>query len=241
MSLTGKHQISIVLVRPKYAENIGSTARAMKNMGLENLLLVTSERPDLEKMKKTATHEAGEVIEKIRYFEDLEEAISPCTFVAGTTARLGKKRNSIITPSKLAERVGLLSEEDHIAILFGPEDRGLANSDLNLCDALVNIPTVDFTSINLAQAVMIICYELSKTKGTPRQKPRLASKAELLLMYESLDRLLEEIGLHNPENPDLWSGRFRSFFSRFGLRAKEVALVRELLKHIDKHNHGPVR
>ncbi len=227
-------KVTIVLVRPKYAENIGSAARAMKNMGLKHLVLVTSDRPDPEKMKRTATHEAAELIETIQYVDNVNDALAPHTFVAGTTARLGKKRGAIITPARLAEKIGTLSENDSVAILFGPEDRGLSNTDLELCDILVNIPTRDFTSINLAQAVMILSYELSKTSATPSHKPRLSNKAELQIMYENLNALLLEIGLHNPENPDLWPGRFRSFFSRFGLRAKEVALVREMITHVKK-------
>ena len=146
--------IHIVLVQPRYPENIGSAARAMRNMGLRHLSVVAPENFDRSRAFKLATHAAADVIERCRTFDDLKEALASCQYVVGTTARLGKHRQVIQTPERLACQLIPISQENRVAILFGPEDKGLSNADTRLCHALVNIPTADFSSLNLAQAVI---------------------------------------------------------------------------------------
>lgn len=223
-------KIAIILVRPRYPENIGSAARAMKNMGFSELILINPEEPDQERMRKTATHHAASIIDTLTIHDSLEEVLKPYTFVAATTTRKGKKRHGLITPLTLVERVSALSTDDKVAILFGSEDKGLTNEELRFADALVNVPTMDFSSINLAQAVMLLCYELSRTPPSEKKNPlRRANKQEIGKAYEAVEDLLHAIDLHNPENPDHWPARFRNLLSRAGLRAGDTSLLLDFI------------
>lgn len=227
---TFPQQISIILVRPRYPENIGSAARAMMNMGFSELILINPLEPDQERMRKTATHHAARIIDTLTIHDNLEAVLKPFTFVAATTTRKGKKRHGLISPRGLVERVGTLSDDDKVAVLFGSEDKGLTNEELRFADALVTIPTVDFTSINLAQSVMLLCYELSRRPPVGEKSPlRLANKKEIAKVYEGIETLLRAIDLHNPENPDHWPARFRNLLSRAGLRAGDTALVLDFI------------
>ena len=227
---TKRSNITIILVRPRYPENIGSAARAMMNMGFSDLVLVNPEDPDQERMRKTATHQAATIIDHLTISHSLEETLEPFTFVAATTTRKGKKRFGVISPQAFVNRTQELGEEDKIAILFGSEDKGLTNDELKFADCLVTIPTVDFSSINLAQSVMILCYELSRRPATTSTSLRQANKKELAKVYDELENLLVAIDLHNPENPDHWPARFRNLLSRAGLRAGDAALVRDFVR-----------
>jgi tRNA/rRNA methyltransferase len=227
--------IAVVLNRPRYPENIGSAARAMKNMGFYRLLVVDPENFDLEKIKRLATHAAGDVVENIRLFPDLQEALSSFSYVAGTTARMGSQRQIVLPPWELAGKLIPITRQNDVAIVFGSEDRGLTNEDIRLCHALINIPTANFSSLNLAQAVMVICYALF-TANTPNKKhfaPRLAARHELDGMYEQIRDILVRINYILPENPDYWMNKIRFFLSRLSLRAREVAMIRGICRQID--------
>ncbi len=227
--------IGIILHRPRYPENIGSAARAIRNMGIGQLAVVQPENYDLEKVLKLATHAAREVAEKISIHDDLPSALSSFHYVVGTSARLGSRRQSIQNPSQLAQHLVSISQNNRIAIVFGPEDRGLTNEDIWNCHLLVNIPTAEFASLNLAQAVMVVCYELFKIsiEKSPGFAPRLASHHELEGMYQQLKEVLVKISFLNPENPEYWLNNLRRFFSRLPLRAKEVKLVRGVCRQIN--------
>lgn len=227
--------ISIVLHQPRYSENIGAVARAMRNMGICHLLVVDPPNFDLYKALKLATHFASDIIEKCRFCPDLKEALSPFNYVVGATARLGGQRQVIHSPSRLAQKLIPISIENSVAIVFGPEDRGLSNEDIRYCHELVNIPTSEFSSLNLAQAVMILCYEIfvAGSEADPEFTPRLANRNELDGMYDQLKDVLMRISYINAENPDYWMNNFRYFFSRLQLRAKEVKLIRGLCRQVD--------
>jgi tRNA/rRNA methyltransferase len=227
--------ISIVLVRPRYPENIGASARAVRNMGIGNLIVVQPLNYDLEKVLKLATHAAQDVVEKIQIYDDLNSALSQFQYIAATTARLGARRQVIQSPSRLAKHLVPISRENQIGILFGPEDKGLTNEDIWNSHVLVNIPTDKFSSLNLAQAVMVVCYELFKTsiEKTSGFIPRLATHHELEGMYDQLKEILVRINFLNPENPEYWLNNIRQFFSRLPLRSKEVNLVRGICRQIN--------
>ncbi|MCU0600664.1 MAG: RNA methyltransferase [Desulfobacterales bacterium] len=226
--------ITIVLNRPKHSENIGSTARAMKNMGLKHLLVIDPERYNKETVLRLATHAAADVVEGIIIEKELKSALSGFQYVAGTTARLGSQRQAILQPSEFAQKLAAFSTENRIALVFGPEDRGLTNEELRLCHALINIPTADFSSINLAQAVMICCYEIFKASQTPIASfaPRLATRHELDGMYDQLKDILVKINYIQPDNPDYWMNKMRLFFSRLPLKAREVSIIRGICRQI---------
>ena len=227
--------IHIVLYRPRFPENIGSAVRAMRNMGLNKLIVVDPENYDIEKVMRLATHESGQMVEQIKRYDDLKSAVSSMNYVVGTTARLGGERQTIQKPVDLAQRLISISDDNQVAIVFGPEDRGLTNEEIRRCHVLINIPTADFSSINLAQSVMIICYEIfqANKKIKASFSPRLASRHELDGMYDQLKNILVRIDYILPENPDYWMNKLRHFFSRIPLRAREVSIIRGISRQVN--------
>ena len=227
--------IAIILYQPRYSENIGAAARAVRNMGIGRLVVVDPQNYDVDRVLKLATHVASDVVAKIEIYENLKEALSCYSYVVGTTARLGGQRQVVNTPSRLAENLVAISRGNRVAILFGPEDRGLKNEDIRYCHALVSIPTAEFSSINLAQSVMIMCYEvfIADLQEKAQFAPRLATVHELEGMYDQLKDILVRINYINPENPDYWLDKLRHFFNRMQLRAKEVSIIRGICRQID--------
>ncbi|MFO7838294.1 MAG: RNA methyltransferase [Desulfosalsimonadaceae bacterium] len=227
--------IAIVLHKPRYPENIGSAARAMLNMGIHRLVVTAPENYAMDRILTLATHAAKDVVLEAEVRENLAEAVSGFHYVAGTSARLGGQRPPARRPEELAETLIPVSGNNRAAIVFGPEDRGLTNEDLRLCHSLVTIPTANFSSVNLAQSVMLICHELFKATLPDKQPfvPRLATRDELDGMYAQMKDLLLRIDYIKPDNPDYWIGRLRQFFSRLPLRAKEVAIVRGIYRQVN--------
>ncbi len=152
--------IAIVLVRPKIPENIGAAARIAWNMGITRLIVVGNKPPDHEAMAKMATHKAAHLIDNLTIYKNTEEALRNFSLVIGTTARRGRQRSVEKTPRELVDAILPSLAANQVAILFGPEDTGLTNDDLKYCQMASAIPTADFSSLNLAQAVAIHCYEL---------------------------------------------------------------------------------
>ena len=227
--------IAIVLVQPNISENIGAAARAMCNMGLRRLIVVDPPRCDLTRVCKMATQAALDVVEEMEVFTGLDEALRGFSYVVGTTARMGGQRQVIGSPARLAEMLVPISAENQVAILFGPEDRGLTNEDLRFCHSAATIPTADFSSLNLAQAVMVVCYELFRCSlETPQEfTPRPANRFELDAMYAQLKDVLMRICFINPANPDYFMNNLRHFGTRMQLRAKEVQIIRGICRQID--------
>jgi tRNA/rRNA methyltransferase len=182
-----------------------------------------------------ATHFAADLVEGMEVFEDLKTALAPFQYVVGTTARLGSRRPAVPNLRKLTKKLIPISQHNRIALLFGPENWGLTNAELRLCHALVNIPTAGFASLNLAQAVMIVCYELflSSREDTEAFTPRLATHQELEGMYDQLKDTFIHINFINPENPDHWMGHIRRFFSRLDMKARDVRMIRGICRQIE--------
>ncbi len=227
--------VAIVLNEPHYPENIGAAARAARNMGLERLILVNPIDCNLTRVLQMATHHAEEVVAGMEIYGSLEEALTTFQYVVGTTARLGSHRRSVKDPGQLAGDLIEISANNRVAVLFGTESRGLANEHIRYCDALVNIPTSDFSSINLAQSVMIMAYEIFTASSEEKrpQVPRLATRGELEGMYGHMKDILTRINFINPENPDYWMTNVRQFFSRLNLRGGDVRLIRGICRQID--------
>jgi tRNA/rRNA methyltransferase len=227
--------IAVVLIGTRYPENIGAAARAMRNMGIKQLVLVAPQNADPARISKMATHAAFDVVDRMKVCDTLKAALADFSYVVGTTARLGGQRKVVSSPSKLAQRLIAISHQNKIAVLFGPEDRGLTNEDIRFCDILVNIPTAEFSSLNLAQAVMVMCYELfCFSREKPAEfAPRLANRHELEAMYAQLKDVMMRISFINPANPDYFMNNLRHFGSRIQLRAKEVRIIRGICRQID--------
>jgi tRNA/rRNA methyltransferase len=227
--------VSIILSHPRYPENIGAAARAMCNMGVDQLVVVAPQNYDMPRILKMATHAAVEVVEQMQVYQDLQTALGPFNFIVGTTARLGGQRQVVFSAPGLAQRLAPISQENQVGLVFGPEDRGLTNEDIRLCHELVNIPTADFSSLNLAQAVMVVCYELRRYNqpGGKNFVPRLANRHELEGMYSQLKDILVRISYIQPDNPDYFMNNLRHFGTRLKLRAKEVSIIRGICRQID--------
>lgn len=207
----------------------------MCNMGLSRLVVVAPQEYDPERALRLATHAAAHLVETAQFETSLPEALASFQWVLGTTARTGGERRHLLRPGQVAGKIATLALENRVALLFGPEDRGLTNEELRLCHDLIHIPTADFSSLNLAQAVMVTCYEIfSRTISPPNtHAPRLASRQELDGMYEQVKEILVRICYINPENPDYWLHRLRAFCTRLQLKAGEVSLIRGICRQID--------
>lgn len=229
----GLENISIVLVRPLYAGNIGAAARALKNMALERLVLVAPAAALDEEARRMAAG-AGDLLERAEIYRSLEEAIVDSNYVIGTTARRGLLRGLALPPRDFARKIISLSERNEISILFGPEDRGLSNREIALCQQLITIPANPrFNSLNLAQAVLLVCYELYLAAAEPAAPSlRLASLRQLEPMYQHLKEALLEIGFLDPNNPERIMYAIRRFLGRAGLEERDVRIIRGISRQI---------
>ncbi len=221
---------AIILVSPKGPDNIGSVARAMKNFGLSDLRIVDP-RCQLSDAKKMAVH-AFELIENATTYPTMQGAVAELEFVVGTTARERKDFTQIVTPREIAPRF-LLPRSS--AVAFGREEHGLFNDELDLCHALISIPTEgDYPVLNLAQAVQVIVYELllareTKVPEQPTEREQLAPRQVLEGMYAHLLEFMLEVGYTDLHRKDHALRRFRSIFNRSDLNNHDVAFIRGLL------------
>lgn len=228
-----RQRLAVVLFRPKFAENVGSVARACLNMGCERILLVAPRDYAPEQARPLATAHAEPLLDQARLFPDLPSAVAPFTQVYGTTARLGGRRATLLSPVQAAHQiVGQILEGHDVALLFGPEDRGLTNAEIDRCTHLISIPTATTTvSLNLAQAVLLILYEcLQAARGVPSPmlKPLQADfvdHAEQEALFAALRHLLTAIDFLPKTNPDYGMLRLRRFWHRLELRRDEYALL----------------
>jgi len=230
---------AIVLVSPKFAENIGSSARIAANMGIGQLILVCREMPDREKMLRLATAKAAHLIDNLEHYQELGEALAPFAWVLGTSARQGRKRTTVNSPRQLMAELLPQLKNNRVALLFGPEDRGLANEDLRYCNQITTIPTVDFSSLNLAQAVAILCHELHYSvldavsrSAFPKSVPRQGNKQELEALFTHAEEALRTIGFFKNGDDDYWMKSIRQFLGRIGLKAKEIKIIRGVCQQL---------
>ena len=234
----------IILVRPRFPENIGSIARAMKNMGLHRLVVVNGCSPFHMNAYKLASG-AEEILERAEEYFTLEEAISEMGYVVGMTSREGKERSPLLTPRALAERLRPISENNPMGLVFGSEREGLKNEELSLCHLFVRIPASStFPSLNLAQAVMILCYELSQSSGRVEDPvPPLAPFEHLERMFEHMEKTLIGIGFLDPNHPEKMMRTLRRIFGKSHLDAREVRILRGIWSQVDGYlkNNGEAK
>lgn len=230
--------ISIVLVRPTRPGNIGAAARAIKNMGLSRLVLVQPVDhlcPD----SYTMAYGAHDVLERAKVFKTLRRAVARCRYVIGTTARThkgyGKPTPLVRAVQELWPRAG----RNSVAVLFGPESSGLANDEIALCQSLVTIPTgPSHTSLNLAQAVMVVAYELTRTARTNGQnRPatggrEIADTGQRERMYDELKQLLMQIGFMKGTQGRHILADLRRIFGRADLDGREIRILRGIVRQV---------
>lgn len=227
-------RVTIVLVEPTHPGNIGATARAMKNMGLTRLHLVSPLHfPSADATSRASG--ADDVLENAVVFSNLDEAIADCQLVVGASARLREIPWPEITPKACADLVAQQSTSGEIAILFGREHSGLTNNELDRCQYLLTIPcNPAFSSLNIAAAVQIVSYELfvkslTVTPIIQSTTSDYATAAELELFYAHLHKTLNTIGFIHPDKSRSIMRRIRRLYTRTRLEKKEIDILRGIL------------
>ena len=231
-------EIRIVLVEPSHPGNIGAAARAAKTMGIGNLVLVNPKQfPDRKATVRAA--DAADVLDRVSVCTSLHDALSPCTFVVGTSARSRGLPGLQVAPRELGRKVWQEREHGPVAVVFGRESSGLSNEEMDLCHCATTIPSVG--SLNLAAAVQVIGYEIFM--AAPRQDARpgntgprdaLAASAELELLFEHLQAVLLEIEFLDPKQPKQLMRRLRRLYHRTRLTQVEVNILRGILSATHK-------
>ncbi len=236
--------LEIVMVGTKFPENIGMAARACANMGCGRLTLVAPAWWDKEKARPLATAKGEALLDAVEVKETLAEALAPHVLTVGTTARTGGWRRGLLTPERAAEEIApLLHEGNRVAIVFGCEDRGLGNADIEQCQRLVTIHTAgDASSLNLAQAILILTYECMKAvsrtdpqpalSNDPGQQSRRITHEEQALLYARLKETLLAIDFLKNDNPDYFLMPLRRFLGKSGLRRHEMDMLMGICRQV---------
>lgn len=230
--------VLVVLVEPQGGLNIGSVCRVMANFGLSRLRLVNPQVDHLGEDARKMAVKAAPLLEAAEIFEDLPGAVADCCFSIGTTRRFGKYRDNLFHPDQAARHYLPMSREGQVALVFGREDRGLHNEELDLCQRLMTIPTKEpVASMNLAQAVAVCLYEAQKFWGEMSGKTAggkaLADGQELEQMFLHMRHTLLDIEYLDPQNPDHILRAFRQILGRAGLSGREVRILQGLWSRID--------
>jgi len=223
-------------VNTSHPGNIGSTARAMKTMGLSQLVLVDP----LQFPHALATglaSNADDILTKARVVDTLDQALAGCGLVLGTSARVRTLSWEIVTPEQAVQQALTHAQQSDVAIVFGREDSGLTNQELQKCHAHICIPANPvYNVLNLAQAVQIICYEFHKATLTAKPFPdvqeELANHEDVQQLYIHIRKALELLGFHDPEHSKQLMPRVKRMFARIRLEKREVTILRGALKAI---------
>ncbi|MCX8304103.1 MULTISPECIES: tRNA/rRNA methyltransferase [Enterobacter] len=222
--------LSIVLVAPARAENIGAAARAMKTMGFTDLRIVDS-TAHLEPAARWVAHGSGDILDNITTYATLADALHDISFTVATTARSRAKFHYYATP---AELVPMLSEKsqwlEKSALVFGREDSGLTNEELELADVLTGAPMVaDYPSLNLGQAVMVYCYQLASLIQIPQSPVTGTDENQLAALRARVENLLMQLGVADDQKMVDWLQQ------RLGrLEQRDTAMLHRLLHDIEK-------
>jgi tRNA/rRNA methyltransferase len=225
--------LRVVLVRPKSSGNVGSVARAMKNFGVADLVLVAPRRFRRFSAQAMAVH-GRELLDSMRIVDSLVEAVADCGWVVGTTCRPGLYRRRSRTPRDVARDVRAVAARNRVALVFGPEDTGLENEDLKLVNELVTIPTSpDYPSLNVAQAALLCLYEIHLAGRVRRAEPALAGSSRLEQMYARLREALLAVGFLPETNPEHILFALRGMFGRARLEERDVRIWLGIARQIE--------
>lgn len=232
--------ISIVMVGTTHPGNIGAAARAMNNMCITNLVMVSPKCPVGEIAYARASG-AHTILDQRRTVDSLEEAIQDCQLVIGSTARSRSLSWPELSPSEMGEKTWTLDNESKVAIIFGREHSGLTNEELQLCNYMVSIPTnPDFSSLNVASAIQVLCYEIYKNldQGSVNENPGsvepTATSFDLEGYFQHLEQVLIKTGYLKADNPGQLLQRLRRLYQRADLSKNEVNILRGILSSVEK-------
>lgn len=250
---TFNNQIRIVLVETSHSGNIGAVARAMKNMGLGNLWLVNpASFPDETSYARSAG--ASDVLDRAHVVQSLDEALADCVLVMGTSARGRKVPWPVIAPPQAAATASEHTAQGNVALVFGRENHGLSNDELQRCHYHIHIPSnPDYSSLNLAMAVQVMCYELrmrylaglEDSESSPHLEPMVApgdpgwdvppaTVGEVEGFFGHFEQVLVDVDFHRRDNPRHLMARMRRLFQRARMDQMEVNILRGVLAAIQK-------
>jgi TrmH family RNA methyltransferase len=240
--------VRVVLYEPQNPINIAATIRAMKNMGVSDLYLVRSVEYDPWRLEGIA-HDTGDIIERVKNCDTIEEALDGCVRVAGFTARRRAAKRDLTTPRVASEELLDFAREGPVALLFGREDKGLPNEILDRAHLVVTIPTTDHASLNLAQAVLIALYELhlsaadaTRKLAPPRKDAPPATAEQYEQLFADTERALYEIEFFKTRFHEHIMRSVRTLFYRTAPDSRELALLRaifiEVIRTIDRIRRG---
>ncbi len=237
--------IRVVMVETTHPGNIGATARAMKTMGYNNLYLVKPKiYPNAEATARAAG--ADDILSKAVVCDSLEEALQGCVAVVASTARPRTISHAVFTPREYAPKLYEMVKLGPVALVFGRESSGLSNEELEYCNVILQIPTnPEFSSLNVASAVQILCYEFIQllqledadkidAGSDDKEKTRLATADEMNYFYEHLEQSMIDVGFLNPEQPRKLIRRLKSLFNRAHLDENEVSILRGFLAAVQE-------
>ena len=240
--------IRVVLVGTQHPGNIGSAARAMKTMGLQRLALVAPQQfPDPQAYALAAG--AADLIDQATIHASLAEAVADCRTVIATTARQRTVPMPGLSPREGARRAREDAALGPVALVFGRERTGLENEELQLCHAAIHIPAnPEYSSLNLAAAVQIVCYEwrLAALEGEPPPAPPAdaeppATHAEMEGYFAHLFGLLDEVDFHKGKDPAIVLQRLRRLYLRARPDARELRILRGILSDVQRLLRAPPR
>ena len=229
----------MILVETSHPGNIGAAARALKNMALQELVLVRPRQfPSAEANARASG--ATDILENARVCATLADAVADCSLVLATTSRLRDHYYRVLDVRDAAQRAVEAAARGPVGIIFGPEQSGLTNDDLANTHALLRIPTGEhYASLNVAMAVQIVSYEILRARGSavpvaPREVP-LATAENMELMYAHLTEVLEEIDFRErTQNGSNLHNRIRRFLQRAELDGNEVNILRGILSAVQQ-------
>lgn len=231
-------RISIILVAPESAGNIGAVARAMKNTGLRDLRLVNPPAQWKAKGKMMAMS-AYDLLEKAVVYKTVKEAIADAALVVGTTRRKGPKRGNFSSFEDGIKTLGQFSKKQRVAVLFGKESKGLDNASLKLCDWALTIPSDPaYPSLNLAQAVMVVSFSIYREKPDPgilEEPKELLSKEEVFTVLERFREALDALSYGNEGAGDVIDrivATLHGLLKRSGLMKHEAHMFKGFTRRI---------
>ncbi|RPI36253.1 MAG: RNA methyltransferase [Nitrospiraceae bacterium] len=231
-----KDKVSFILIDTLESGNIGASARALKNLGFSRLELV---RPGKFPSDEAGwfSHGAEDVISKATVHRDLDDALKDASVVIGTTRRAGKKRGKVYPVREAAERIRQLSVNTRVALLFGREDRGLTNEETAACSFMIRIPaSLENPSFNLAQAVLIIAYELSCTSYVISPTAAVISNEELSNLFQRLRGILKMAGYEPKgirDNEKEIMADLRRIIARAAITEREARMLHGIISQLE--------
>jgi tRNA/rRNA methyltransferase len=232
---TYRKNLYVVLVEPKNPGNIGSAARAMKNMGIANLRLVKpADYRDVDEQRKMG-YRSQEIIENSREFDSLPEALADISLIFLATSRKGKWKRDFVTPTEAADIISQRLSKEKIALVFGREDFGVTIDESQLANYYISIPAaVQYPSLNLSQAVMVVAYEIFKTVGSgpqPDSFPRMAPRKSFERLVDNIWSLMKSLEIREEEK-GLFHRSLKRAINRSRWTNADIAVFDRLCKQV---------